>query len=217
LPTIPPVASSAELVARVFDTNSTLIRAVAALSLFLLGFSAKAQTPADWPCRQRYVPGLSEGAVWTGPALNEASRNWTGDPELTALVEKVASRTTPVAAAVAAIHDYAAKLPDKDRLAKLPRLFGIRRYSRRQGSLAKRIEERSSELSRLPVSGDPAIAAHASELEQQLYWDSRIFDDRKRMLPYICDQPVVLEQRLFTLTQEILADMPATATLPTQP
>jgi len=204
-----------------------------ALSPFLLGSSAKAQTPADWPCRQRYVPGLSEGAVWTGPPLDEASRNWSGDPELAAFVEKAASRTTPVEAAVAAIHEYAAKLPENHRTATLRRLFsgvfatidgerdqiinGIRRYSRRQGSLAKRIEERSSELSHLPVSGDPDIAAQAAELEQQLYWDSRIFDDRKRMLPYICDQPVVLEQRLFALTREILADMPATAAPPTPP
>lgn len=134
---------------------------------------------------------------------------------------------------MAAIHEYAAKLPENHRTAKLRRLFsgvfatidgerdqiinGIRRYSRRQGSLAKRIEERSSELSHLPVSGDPDIAAQAAELEQQLYWDSRIFDDRKRMLPYICDQPVVLEQRLFALTREILADMPATAAPPTPP
>ena len=40
---------------------------------------------------------------------------------------------------------------------------GIRRYSRRQGSLAKLIEERSSESSHLPVSGDPDIAAQAAE------------------------------------------------------
>lgn len=84
---------------------------------------------------------------------------------------------------MAAIHEYAAKLPENHRTAKLRRLFsgvfatidgerdqiinGIRRYSRRQGSLAKRIEERSSELSHLPVSGDPDIAAQAAELEQQ--------------------------------------------------
>jgi hypothetical protein len=149
------------------------------------------------------------------------------------LVEKAASRTTPTEAAVMAIRDYAAKLPEQNRGAKLQQLFsgifttidternqiinGIRRYSRRQALLAKRIEDRSSELSNLPVSGDPEIAAHASELEQQLYWDGRIFDDRKRMLPYICDQPVVLEQRLFALTREILADMPATGAPSAQP
>src|SRR3954454_11669323 len=112
---------SAELVARVLDRLSAALLALMALSPFLLGSSAKAQTPADWPCRQRYVPGLSEGAVWTGPPLDEASRNWSGDPELAAFVEKAASRTTPVEAAVAAIHEYAAKLPENHRTATLRR------------------------------------------------------------------------------------------------
>jgi hypothetical protein len=217
----------------VFDRIFSRVFVVTALSTLLLQSPVKAETPADWPCRQRYVPGLSEGAVWTGPPLDESSRKWSDDPELTALVEKESSRTTPVETAVSAIRDYAAKLPERDRSTKLQQLFsglfitidternqiinGIRRYSRRQALLAKRIEERSSELSQLPIPGDPEVAAHASELEQQLYWDSRIFDDRKRMLPYVCDQPVVLEQRLFALAREIVANMSATAAPATQP
>jgi hypothetical protein len=40
-------------------------------------------------------------------------------------------------------------------------------------------------------------------LQQQIDWDSRIFDDRQRLLPVVCEQPRVLEQRVFALSRAI--------------
>jgi hypothetical protein len=40
-------------------------------------------------------------------------------------------------------------------------------------------------------------------LEQKLQWDTRIYDDRNQALTYVCDSPVLLEQRVYALSQEI--------------
>jgi hypothetical protein len=46
-------------------------------------------------------------------------------------------------------------------------------------------------------------------LQQTIDWDSRVFDDRERLLPVICQQPSVIEQRLFALSRAIQEDMNA--------
>jgi len=45
-------------------------------------------------------------------------------------------------------------------------------------------------------------------LQQQVDWDARIFDDRQRLLPAVCEQPRVLEQRLFALSRAIQEELP---------
>ena len=46
--------------------------------------------------------------------------------------------------------------------------------------------------------GAPVEASKAA-LEEQAEWDTRIFEDRQKMLPVICRQPAVLEARLGAL------------------
>ena len=53
-------------------------------------------------------------------------------------------------------------------------------------------------------SGSPAPAsAAASALEDALRWDTRIHDERNAALAYVCESPVILEQRAFALAREI--------------
>jgi hypothetical protein len=47
-------------------------------------------------------------------------------------------------------------------------------------------------------------------MQQQVDWDSRIFDDRQRLLPVVCEQPRVLEQRVFGLSRAIQEQLAAT-------
>ena len=67
-------------------------------------------------------------------------------------------------------------------------------------SLADKIGRLAGDLSALPASD----AAKREELEQQRLWDIRIYEDRERSLTYICEQPVLLEQRVFALAREIM-------------
>ena len=48
--------------------------------------------------------------------------------------------------------------------------------------------------------------ADQSELAQkneQLTWSLRVFDERQRSLRFVCEVPVLIEQRLFVLVRAI--------------
>jgi hypothetical protein len=52
------------------------------------------------------------------------------------------------------------------------------------------------------------VAGTLTEQEQQLLWDTRIFNERRASLSYICELPRLVEQRLFALGRAIAAEMP---------
>ncbi|WP_225772922.1 hypothetical protein [Inquilinus sp. Marseille-Q2685] len=190
--------------------------------LTLLPAAAGAQDSAkkdDWPCVQVLQPELSVGAMWPGddPTVNGPS--WRDDAVVAALVERVAPRRVTVDQATAEIKRFAAGY-EGDRKVALSELFaglfesingeratiirGIRRFNARQAALAQRIEETTAALDGVDAnSTDMAVAQKRQQLETQLTWDQRVFDERERLLPAICDQPFVLERRLFALSRTI--------------
>jgi hypothetical protein len=168
---------------------------------------------ADWPCVQRRVVDLSVAQMWAGPEVDPQTSHWRDDQDVASLARLLASRRTSLDAATAAIERFSnAAGPEKD--AKLTLLFagvfdlinterrriinGIERYARKQKSLADQISETSRILRQ---DGRPATERTA--LEQKLQWDTRIYDDRNQALTYVCDSPVLLEQRVYFLSQEI--------------
>ena len=38
-------------------------------------------------------------------------------------------------------------------------------------------------------------------------WDTRIFEDRRRTISFVCEVPVLIEQRLFALGRTIQQEM----------
>ena len=194
--------------------------ALALLSLLALPGTARAASSEDpdWPCVQRRVPEVSAGMVWAGPPLEELKGDWRQDPEVSQLAGKIAARRTELEAAKAAVADFAAGLGN-DRSEKLTLLFagtlsivnrdrasilsGIERFTRKQRALADRIGETSAKLKALPADA----AEQREDLEQQQVWDTRIYEDREKSLIYICEQPVLLEQRIFALSREIMAHL----------
>jgi hypothetical protein len=173
----------------------------------------------DWPCVQVLQPELSIGAMWPGDDPTANGPAWRDDAVIAALVDRVAPRRVPVDEATAEIHRFATGF-EGDRKAALTELFagvfetintergtiirGIRRFNSRQEALAQRIEASTQTLDGVdPASTDMAVARQRQELEFQLSWDQRVFDDRERLLPAICDQPFVLERRLFALSRTI--------------
>ena len=173
----------------------------------------------DWPCIQRKVPEVSAGMVWAGPPVDELGAGWRDDVEVSQLAGTLARRAVSLEDARKTIADFAAGLA-ADRNAKLTMLFagtltvinkersqiidGIRRYARRQAALAKRIEDQTAAFNRLTAAEDAAQKAERAELQEQILWDSRIYDERERSLTYVCEQPVLLEQRIFALSREIM-------------
>src|SRR5262245_23841339 len=174
----------------------------------------------DWPCVQREMPQISAGMVWTGGAIDADDQSWSTDERIAPKVAEVSSRRKTVEEAIAAIDQFAAGLKE-DRTRLLTALFtgvlqnvnterrkimaGIKRYARKQASLADRIKERS--IQRAALSQKPAPSDEdkrkLAELEEQITWDTRIYDEREQSLRYVCEAPVLLEQRLFQIGRHV--------------
>lgn len=189
-------------------------RSIFGLAFFgMLSTHAALAAEADWPCIQRRVAELSVAQMWAGPPIDPAANRWRDDPEIASLVRTLASRRTDLDKASAAIENLGKTAgPEKDE--KLTLLFaglfelinaerrrligGIERYARKQRELAREISETSSSLRQ-----DSRPAAERTALEQRLYWATRIYDERNRALTYVCESPILLEQRAYALAQEI--------------
>jgi hypothetical protein len=174
---------------------------------------------ADWPCIQRLVPQLAASQMWAGPPPEGGENASSADGEVAPLAHRLASRSMPDDEAEAAIDAFANGLAPEERNAGLARLFhdvlqqinqersqiiaGIKRYTRKQQHLAAKISQDSQRLADLQPGTTPD--APTQELLEARQWDLRVFQDRQRILTHICEQPVLLEQRAFSLSRAMQA------------
>jgi DNA polymerase III alpha subunit len=178
---------------------------------------------SDWPCQQRKVAEISIGMVWDGPPLGDGAAAWRDHRDVAEAVRIIASRRTPLPEAESAIDRFAASA-GADKRSKLTLLLagvldtinaergsiiaGIGRYARRQGALSQKIEHQSDELRRLANATAPAQQAERDDLQEVQDWDTRIFEERRHQLTYVCEQPTLLEKRAFTIGRKIGSLMP---------
>jgi hypothetical protein len=183
--------------------------------------AAAEPTSPDWPCIQRLVPELAASQMWAGPPPEAGEDSTSLAGERAQLAYQLASRSTPVEQAEAAIDAFAAGLAPEQRDVELARLFqdvlrlinqerseiiaGIKRYTRRQQRLAEKIAQDGQQLAGMQPGTTPD--AQTQELLQQRQWDLRVFEDRRRILTQICEQPVLLEQRAFALSRVMQAQL----------
>jgi hypothetical protein len=173
----------------------------------------------DWPCIQRRQPQLSIAQVWGGPVPDEATLALAGTPEIQSVAEVIALRRTPMAdaeaeiAAFAESHDaqglvalFAASL-DHINDARNQVMAGITRYANKQAALDVRIDEMRHEFAALEAAEDKDFD-RMDALERDLDWSTRIFQDRQQSLTYVCETPVILEQRAFALGRAMEALLP---------
>lgn len=179
------------------------------------GFPANAADFSDptWPCIQRKVTGLT-------PALM-----WPDIPAETDLPEAQDSAVKELAAALSLQRvdmDHAAELVaeftaaqghDATLLAQVfARTFhaletrrgriinGIGDFSLGQIELSKRVDATRAQMDALMAQDAPDYDK-VDALEEQLDWDERIFIDRQQSITYLCETPVLLEKRLFAISQ----------------
>ena len=178
----------------------------------------------DWPCIQRKQPRLSPGAMWAGPPLPEEPGAWKADAGVAALVPVLAVRRTAMEEAEALIARFAEGLGD-DRNARLALLFagvferidrerreiiaGIGRYAAKQRGLAEALDTTRDQVAALAAVENPGHddLDRLEELEDRLAWDTRIYQERAQALTYVCESPVLLEQRAFALARAIMAHL----------
>jgi hypothetical protein len=185
-----------------------------------LCFAADPRYP-DWPCAQAKVPEISLAAVWAGPALGDAQNTWKDDAKVGALVPKLAARRTPLDEAEKAIKEsLAGSVADKTVTGKLlfAGLFdtlnaqrssvmsGLERVTRKQREEADRIRTDTLALQALQ-DASPPDQPKIDELGNQLVWETRIFEDRRRVIKFVCEVPTAIDQRLFALGRVIQQEM----------
>ncbi len=189
---------------------------VIAIALLVMAAPAWAATgiDPDWPCIQRKQPHLSLGQVWTGPQPDDRVTDLAREPRIEALAARLEQRRLPLEEAEAAIADFAAGADDAQLTALMVAVMdkiepdrsalmaGIARYGHSQVDLARRIEDRRAAMARLEQADPPDFDA-IDAAEQALDWDQRIFTERQQSLTYVCETPVILEQRAFALGRAI--------------
>jgi hypothetical protein len=199
-----------------------MISRIALLTLLAVAASTKVCAAADprypdWPCAQAKVPDISLAAVWAGPPLGDAETKWKDDAAVSALVEKTAARRTPLDDAQKAITAYLGSSgTDKMTAGKLlfAGLFeqlnaerssvmgGLERVTRKQREAADKIRSDTVALQALQ-DATPPDQPKIDELGNQLVWETRIFEDRRRVVKFVCDVPTTIDQRLFALGRTI--------------
>jgi len=170
----------------------------------------------DWPCNQLKVPEISVAAVWAGPSIDGVG-TWENDPNIRELVPRLAARRTPMDEAEKLIADFltggAAEKEDKAK-----RLFagvfetlnrqrsevmtGVERITRKQKALAAKIRADALELRTLQDTAE-RDQTKVDELANQVAWSTRIFEDRRKTINYVCEVPGLIERRLFSLARAI--------------
>ncbi len=168
----------------------------------------------DWPCVQRRQPALSVAQVWAGPPPDDAATAHARDADIQRLASVVALRRTALPEAEAMISEFAVGRNaatmtalfittfDHIQTARNRVMSAITRYAHKQEALEARIEADRKEFARLSAA-EPQDFDAIDRLEEQIDWSTRIFQDRQQSLTYVCETPVILEQRAFALGRAI--------------
>jgi len=183
-------------------------------------FAADPRYP-DWPCAQAKVPEISLAAVWAGPPLDDVKDKWKDDAKVSALVSKLAARRTPLEEAEKAITEFlTGSAAEKITTGKLlfaglfdtlngqrsSVLNGLERVTRKQREAADKIRADTLALQTLQ-GASPPDQPKIDELSNQLVWEARIFEDRQRVIKFVCEVPTAIDQRLFALGRVIQQEM----------
>jgi hypothetical protein len=196
---------------------------MAVLALAATGTAAHAADPRypDWPCTQAKVPEISLAAVWAGPALDDVQTKWKDDAKVSALVSKLSARKTPLDEAEKSVKEFlAGSATDKTTNAKLlfaglfetlnvqraQVMIGLERVSRKQRDAADKIREETLALQALQ-GVTPRDEAKVEALSNELIWKTRIFEDRHKVVRFVCEVPTSIDQRLFALGRVIQQEM----------
>ncbi|WP_315713189.1 MULTISPECIES: hypothetical protein [unclassified Bradyrhizobium] len=196
---------------------------LAAVAVAASAGAAQAADPRypDWPCPQAKVPEISIAAVWSGPPIDDVGASWKDDAKVAELVAKLAARRIPLEQAQKDVADFlTGTAEEKTRKGKLlfAGLFdtlnaqrtsvmnGLERVMRKQREAVDKVRGDTIALQEMH-SGPNPDQAKVEEMTNQLNWETRIFEDRRRVMKFVCEVPTAIDQRLFALAREIQQDM----------
>jgi hypothetical protein len=83
---------------------------------------------------------------------------------------------------------------------------GLERVTRKQREAAEKIRTDTLVLHALQ-GASPPDQTKIDELSNQLIWEARVFEDRRRVIGFVCEVPTAIDQRLFALGRVIQQEM----------
>ena len=190
-------------------------KALAALALCAATpLSAADYSDPTWPCIQRKVERLSEGLMWPHPIPETMPEDPALRREIEQLAAKLAIRRLDVSELQADVTAFAERNGGDPALLGLvfeetfsslsgrrSRIIdGIGKFSLSQISLSERIEAARQDMEAEMAQEDPDFDK-VDALEEQLDWDQTIYTDRQQSITYLCETPVLLEKRLYAISQ----------------
>lgn len=185
-----------------------MLAALAPLWTTVAGAAAPNADP-DWPCQQVLVPVLSAEMLWRGPPVEKAG-DWRADPDVAALVRRIAPRDVTAEDGQAAISAFVATL-GADKARRVTLVFAglldetnrdrsdvierLRDLGRRQRNLAALIDRLTAELDAAPAQPQGTTAAQ-TDLQERWSFTSRSYAELQRTMRYACEVPRTLDARL---------------------
>jgi len=186
-------------------------------------FSEETEGDQDWPCDQILVPEISLTAVWSGPAIDKEIKDWWKDEEVYNVVEELNEAVLTEEEVTAIIDQFVSKasgdkkkklllvfagLFEKTNALRRIQIKGIKKFVERQRDTTGSISDASGEIRKLRTGkADTARLYQDPEMLEQskkLEWNARVHDERARLTPYICDEPVLALERLAIRSRIIL-------------
>lgn len=173
-----------------------------------------------WPCVQRKVERLSLGLMWVHPVPETLPDDAAAREDIDALSDRLALRRLelePLEAEIAAFGEKYAGDPDMlghafagafeslaTRRARI--IDGIGDFSLSQIALSEKIDRVRQEMNAELDKENPDFD-RIDELEEQLDWEQLIYSDRQKSIVYLCETPVILERRLYSIAQMMQAQV----------
>jgi Spy/CpxP family protein refolding chaperone len=167
------------------------------------------------------VPEISLAAVWAGPPLDDVATKWKDDAKVSTLVVRLAARRTPLDEADKLIAEFLtgsaaektekgktlfAGLFDKLNAERSSVMDGLERVMRKQRDAADKIRADAQALNELQ-DANPPDQTKIEQLANQVTWETRIFEDRRKVVRFVCEVPTAIDQRLFALGRAIQQGM----------
>jgi hypothetical protein len=178
----------------------------------------RAKADPDWPCPQVKTPTFSLASVWAGPQLDLNSQSWRDEKDVADLVAKMSQRRVPIADVESAIVDFK-KGAGADADSKLLRAFaagfedlsqqrsqilaGLDRFGRKQRALADRVRVEVDAAQKSEDRNQSGQSASGADSQERLQWDTRVFNDRRQLVTYVCETPTLIEQRIGAIARAV--------------
>lgn len=185
---------------------------------------AQSDADAEWPCIQAYVPEVAAAVIWPEPIEEQQVGGWRQDKELKSFVNRFGALEVFTDDARLELGRFAESVSDDLRIDTYNRLAdgivtrfnerrldyfkGIRKFTRQQIAIAKKIESHLNELAELESVTDTDAIQKRKDLEETTQWQQRIFDRREKAIGLLCETPVELETILGDILRELAQFLP---------